>query len=81
MLANGRPKLDRMHIPSLCFLSSPIQIRDKWDLRTSHFNLVQDNTEIIDRHKNWNIILLKEALKIKELNPIVNSGLKVSKER
>ena len=24
------------------------------------------NTRIIDRHKNWNIILFKEAIKIKE---------------
>ena len=32
-------------------------------LRTVRINLVQDNTEIIDKHKNWNIILFKEALK------------------
>ena len=35
---------------------------------------------MIDRHKNWNIVLFKKALKIKELNPILNSGLKASKE-
>ena len=65
----------------LAFLpSSPIQNSDKFDSRTACINLVQDNFEIIDRHKNWNILLLKEALKIKELNPIMNSGLKASKE-
>ena len=53
---------------------------DKFDLRTTCINLVQDNTEIIGKHKNWNILLFKEVLKIKELNPILNSGLKASKE-
>ena len=65
---------------SLFTSSAPIQNSDKFDLRTTRINLVQDNTEIIDRHKNWNILLFKEALKIKELNPILNSGLKASKE-
>ena len=46
--------------------SSRIQNSDKFDLRTARFNLVHDNTGIIDRHKNWNTILFKEALKIKE---------------
>ena len=54
--------------------STPIQNSGKFDLRTACINLVRDNTEIIDRHKNWNILLFKEALKIKELNPILNSG-------
>ena len=53
---------------------------DKFDLRTTRINLVQDSTEIIDRRKNWNILLFKEALKIKELKPTFNSGLKESKE-
>ena len=35
---------------------------------------------MIDRHKNWNILLFKDVLKIKELNPILNSGLKATKE-
>ena len=65
---------------SLFMSSTAIQYSDKFDLRTIRINLVQDNTEIIDRHKNWNILLFKEALKIKELNPILNSGLKASKE-
>ena len=59
--------------------SAPIPNTDKFELRTARINLVQHNTEIIDRHRNWNDLLLKEALKIKELNPILNSGLKASK--
>ena len=38
---------------------------DVQDLRTSRVNLVQMNTRIIDRHKNWNILLFREAIKIK----------------
>ena len=60
--------------------SAPIQNRDKFDLRTALMNLVQDNTEIIDRNRNWIIPFFKEALKIKELNPTLSSGLKASKE-
>ena len=54
---------------SLFMSSAPIQNSDKFDLRTTRINLVQDNTEIIDRHKNWNILLFKEALKIKRAKP------------
>ena len=38
------------------------------------------NTQIIDRHKNWNILLFKEAIKIIEIKPSLNIGLKASKE-
>ena len=55
-------------------------VDDVQDLRTSRINLVQMNTRIIDRHQNWNILLFKEAIKIKENKPILNTGLKVSKE-
>ena len=58
----------------------PIQQSDKLDLRTERINLMQNNAEMTDRHKNWNILLFKDALKIKELNPIFNSGMKASKK-
>ena len=53
---------------------------DVQDPRTSCINLVQMNTRIIDRHKNWNILLFKEAIKIKEKKPIFYTGLEASKE-
>ena len=53
---------------------------DEFDLRSSRVNLVQMSTRIIDRHKNWNILLFKEAIKIKEIKPTLNTGLKASKE-
>ena len=55
-------------------------IDDEFDLRSSRVNLVQMNTRIIDRHKNWNVLLFKEAIKIKEIKPTLNTGLKASKE-
>ena len=55
-------------------------IDDVQDIRTSSINLVQTKTIIIDLHKNWNILLFKEAIKIKESKPILKSGLKASKE-
>ena len=63
--------------PSL--LSHSIAI-DVLDPRTSRIKLEQMKTRIIDRHKNWNILLLKEAIKVKEKKPILNTGLKVPKE-
>ena len=42
--------------------------------------LVQMNIRVIDRHKNWNVLLFKEAIKIKEIKPTLNTGLEASKE-
>ena len=52
----------------------------EFELRSSRVNLVQMNTRIIDHHKNWNVLLFKEAMKIKEIKPTLNTGLKASKE-
>ena len=45
------------------------------DLRSTRINLAQMNNQIIDRHKNWNILLFKEAIKIKEIKPSLNIGI------
>ena len=50
------------------------------DNRNSRINLVIDNTKITDRYKNFDILLFKQALKINERKPILNTGLKASKE-
>ena len=50
------------------------------DNRNSRINLVIGNTNIIDRYKNFNILLFKEALKINERKPTLIIGLKASKE-
>ena len=55
--------LDIVSLHSLLFRSSaPIQNSDKFDLRITRINLIKDNTEIIDRHTNWNIRLFKSVL-------------------
>ena len=61
-------------------LFSDSTVDDVQDLRTSRINLVHLNTRIIDRHKNWNILLFKQAIKIKGKKPILNTNLKASKE-
>ena len=48
------------------------------DNRNWRINLVIDNTNIINRYKNFNILLFKEALKINERKPALNTGLKAS---
>ena len=40
----------------------------------------RDNTNIIDRDDNWNLLLYKEAYHIKRLTPFLNNGLKASRE-
>ena len=47
-------------------LFSDSLVNEVHDRRTSHINLVHMNKRIINRHKNWNILLFKEAIKIKK---------------
>ena len=53
---------------------------EKFDRKTFSVNIVKENTCIIDKARLWDILLFKEVLKIKEKCPVLNSGLKVSKE-
>ena len=48
--------------------------------RTYNINCDEDNTSIIDTSDNWSILLIKEALHIKRHKPILNSGLKASRD-
>jgi hypothetical protein len=41
---------------------------------------VLTNTKIIDSSRNWNLLLYKEALHIKRRKPMLNNGLKASRE-
>ena len=52
----------------------------EFDTRSILINLVKENTRIIDSHDNWSILLIKEALHIKRLKPLLNNGLKASRE-
>ena len=50
------------------------------DNRNSHVNLVIDNTNITDHHKNFKILFFEGAIKVNERKPTLNTGLKASKE-
>ena len=63
--------------PALFLNDNNIMVADN---RNSRVSLVIDKTNIIDRHKNFNILLFKEAIKINERKPTLNTGLKASKE-
>ena len=48
---------------------------------TSHiFNAVSQNHEILDRNRNWSQLAFLEVYYIKNHDPIINLGLKASKE-
>ena len=55
---------------------------DNIDTRNSCINLglIYNCTQMIDSSTNWNLLLFKEAFAIKKHNPILNNGLKASKE-
>ena len=42
--------------------------------------IVNDNTKVIDSSDNWCTLLIKEALYIKRNKPLLNNGLKASRE-
>ena len=52
------------------------------DVNTHEFrlNLVRQNTIIIDESNNWNVLLFEGAYQIIEKCPILNNGVKVSRE-
>ena len=52
------------------------------DVNTHEFrlNLVRQNTRRIDESNNQNVLLFKEAYHIKEKCPILNNGVKASRE-
>ena len=53
---------------------------DSFDKALFSINSVQSNTKIIDFALDWNILLIKEALLIKQKMPKLNNSLKASKE-
>ena len=47
---------------------------------TYNISSIQENTNIIDSAVNWNTLLMKEALHLKLRKPVLNGGLKATKE-
>ena len=50
------------------------------DHRDINIYIVMNIVQILDYHRNWNVLLYKEPLKIKELKPLLKNCLKASKE-
>ena len=46
----------------------------------SDINQIRSNITVLDKADNWNELLFKEALVIKLHKPLLNTGLKASKE-
>ena len=53
---------------------------DKDEQRFLNINNVSNNTTIINTSNNWNILLIKEAIHIRKEQPILNIGLKTSRD-
>ena len=73
-------------IPSNCIVTKldrkQMQGNDVMRLLYFDINLyhLRDNTNIIDRDDNWNLLLCKEAYHIKRSTPFLNNGLKARRE-
>ena len=63
------------HLKSLFSYDNPSFKELEFDITT-----VQNYTNISDTALNWNILLFKEVLYIKQKNPELNNGLKAPKE-
>ena len=61
----------------LLFGQKPLNKKEQNDY---FLNIIENNTSIIDKSDKWNILLIKEAIYIKRRSPILNSGLKASRD-
>ena len=69
------------HSKSLMFLNTSVDVYATTpDHRDININIVKNNVRIKDSNRNWDVLLYKEAVKIKGLKPLLNIGLKASKE-
>ena len=70
-----------IHMKNLMFINTSLNgYVTTPDHRDININSVNNNVQIIDCHRNWNALLYEEALKIKELKPLLNNGLRTSKK-
>ena len=56
------------------WLDTTITTSDHCDIN----NNIKNNVPIIDFHENWNALLHKEGIKMKEMKPMLNNDLKAS---
>lgn len=67
------------NVSFMCHLLN-IGTNRKLNKRECFKNAVFNNVEIIDQSPNWNVLLFKEAIHIKNNNVTLNKGVKASKE-
>ena len=53
---------------------------NKKEQKEYFMNTITNNIKIIDSSEKWNILLIKEAIYIKKYSPILNNGLKASRD-
>ena len=65
------------NIKNLMFLNTSLDdgvtASDHCDI---NINIVKDNIRMINSHRNWNLLLYKEAIKIEGLKPLLNISWK-----
>ena len=62
------------------FIKNIFSIHTKIDTKKFNIKLVHENLRVLDKSRFWNELLIKEALKIKEMKSDLNSGLIAYKE-
>ena len=62
--------VDLLNLPDALFDKKPIEL----------YESVLANTHVLDSSNHWSVLLFKEALAIRRCKPLLNHGLKASKE-
>ena len=50
------------------------------DIRFRRINTLRHNLRVLDKSESWSVLLIKEVLAIKDRKPLLNSGLKASRD-
>ena len=69
------------HIKNLTLVNTSLDAAiTTYDHCATNIIIVKNNVRMIDSSKNYNVLLYNEAIKIKELRPILSNNVKASKE-
>ena len=67
--------------PNLQYLNTLLTLDlESFNCRDISIETVNNNTTVIDSSDNWSTLLIKEALYIKRDKPLLNNGLKASRD-
>ena len=68
--------LDLQKLDNALFDNIPTATTTIINNHITYTELLRKNNRIIDKSNNWNILLIKESLHIKQRKPSINQGLK-----